>query len=219
MSGEELVCVDCGERFRLPDDVAARYPGWRPQRCRRCHQRARGAARGAGSGGGGRRGGGREPDRTTSEVLERFDAGPTTGVFTDGAADPNPGPGGWGAVYVVDDEIVAEDWGHEPHTTNNRMELTALIAGYDLVPRGTSATVYTDSRLAVDTITAWAPTWERRGWRRRSGEVENLDLVKALYERAVARPEIELRWIKAHAGSKWNEYADALATAYRRGER
>ncbi|QBI21707.1 ribonuclease HI [Egibacter rhizosphaerae] len=223
---EPLVCTDCGASFTLPDRVVAQYPNWRPARCRRCHGRRAGGSGGADpkgapskQGGARRRGGSREADRTTAEVLEHFDEGPDTGVFTDGAADPNPGPGGWGAVYVLEGEIVDEACGSEAHTTNNRMELTALIAGYDLVPPGEAVTVFTDSRLAVDTITKWAPGWKARGWRRKNGEVENLDLVKALYERATARPEIELRWIRGHAGSRWNEYADALATAYRRSER
>ncbi len=82
----------------------------------------------------------REENLTTAEVLAKYTAGPKDGVFTDGAAEPNPGEGGWGAVYVVGDQVVAERDGHEPHTTNNRMELAALIAGVALVPAGTKAT-------------------------------------------------------------------------------
>lgn len=152
--------------------------------------------------------------RRPLEVLDRHEGGPGEGVFTDGGARPNPGAGGWAAVWVVDGALVAEACGADPATTNNRMELTALIAGYDLVPAETAAIVYSDSRLAVDTITKWAAGWERRGWQRKTGPVENLDLVKALYERARARPEIELRWIAAHAGARWNEYVDALAGAH-----
>ena len=153
--------------------------------------------------------------QTTAEALARHDGGPKTGVFTDGGASPNPGPGGWGAVYVVDDEIVAEAYGHEEHTTNNRMELTALLAALDLVPEGTAATVYSDSNLAVRTINEWAEGWERRGWKRKTGPVENLDLVKKVYTGFKRRPELRLQWIKAHAGSRWNEYADALANRWR----
>ncbi len=230
MSGEHT-CVSCGTRFSLPASVAERYPGWVPPRCRDCHRPAEGggAAQTGGradrTGGGGakrargRRGGAREDNLTVAEVLERYHGGPTDGVFTDGSAHPNPGPGGWGAVYVIDDTVVDEAWGHEPQTTNNRMELTALIAGFDLVPEGTPATIYTDSRLAVDTITKWAPSWQRRGWRRKTGPVENVDLVRALFERAQARPEVRLEWIAAHTGARWNEYADALSTAYRRETR
>jgi ribonuclease HI len=153
---------------------------------------------------------------TLSEVLEAYTAGPTTGVFTDGAAHPNPGPGGWGAVYVVGNAIVTEARGADPQTTNNRMELTALLAGYAMVPRGTAAVVMTDSQLCVDTINSWAAEWERNGWKRKRGDIKNLDLVQELYRVALARPEIDLRWIKSHDGNRWNEYADALACAYRR---
>jgi ribonuclease HI len=205
----EHVCVDCGARFTVPEDVQARYPGWTPQRCRRCH---------GGRRGGRRRAGAREQDRTLAEVLERFDAGPVDGVFTDGAADPNPGPGGWGAVYVRDGTILDQAHGHEQHTTNNRMELTALLHGIALVPDGMPTTVYTDSKLCHDTLTKWAPGWKQRGWRRKSGPIANLDLVQALHEQLERRPELRLAWIPAHEGTRWNEYADALATAYRRAE-
>ncbi|MCC5949167.1 MAG: ribonuclease HI [Nitriliruptoraceae bacterium] len=151
-------------------------------------------------------------------MLQRFRDGPRDGVFTDGSSIPNPGPGGWGAVYVIDDEVIAQDHGHDAQTTNNRMELRALQAALELVPEGTSATIYTDSNLAVRTLTEWAAGWRRRGWVRKSGPVENLDLVQPLFEAFEARPELELQWIKAHAGNRWNEYADALATAWARDE-
>lgn len=128
---------------------------------------------------------------------------------------PNPGPGGWGVVYVVDNEIIAERSGHDRDTTNNRMELTALLEALDMVPEGTSVTVYTDSHLAVRTIEEWAAGWEKRGWKRKSGPVENLDLVKQVYKGYNARPELELEWIKAHVGYRWNEYADELASRWR----
>lgn len=160
-----------------------------------------------------------EENLTVAEVLAKYTEGPTTGVFTDGAAEPNPGPGGWGAVYVVEDRIVDEAYGHEPHTTNNRMELTALIAGYKMVPPARRTTVWTDSQLCVNTINQWAAGWEKRGWRRKGGEIKNLALVQELYGLALERPELKLRWIKAHSGLRWNEYADALATAYRRSRK
>jgi ribonuclease HI len=219
---ETATCSTCGTSFEVPASLRERFPGWTPSKCSTCH-------RNGGSGGGtvphegtrSRRSAGRPPggarDATDRPalVLERFTAGPLSGVFTDGSADPNPGPGGWGAVYVRDDEIIAEAHGHEPHTTNNRMELQALIAGYDLVPPGEAAVVYSDSNYCVRLINEWAAGWARNGWRRKAGPVKNLDLVKALYERAQGRPELELRWIKAHDGSRWNEYADALSVAYR----
>lgn len=203
-----LTCRSCGAAFTLPDRIRERYPGWAPKQCRACHTGGGDRAAGAGV----------EENLTVAQVLAKYSGGPTEGVFTDGSAQPNPGPGGWGAVLVVEGEVVDQAHGHEEHTTNNRMELTALIAGYDLVPAGMSTTVYTDSKLCVDTITKWAPAWERRGWRRKSGPIANLDLVKELYERARARPELRLAWIAAHSGNRWNEYADSLSTAYRRAE-
>jgi ribonuclease HI len=226
---EEARCKDCGATFEVAAGLRERYPGWTPSRCRACHDSANPAKGTSPSGTRGKRslsgrtrrppGGRGEENLTVAEVLARYSDGPDTGVFTDGSADPNPGPGGWGAVYVIGGRVIDEACGHERDTTNNRMELTAILHGVELVPKGTPATVYSDSRLAVDTITKWAPGWARNGWRRKTGPVQNLDLVQALYERVSDRPEIEVLWIKAHAGSRWNEYADALATAYRRAER
>ena len=190
----EFTCKNCGADFSLPQAVLDSYPGWRPAQCLECRDRNR--ARGS------------------SENSPAEDD-PQSGVFTDGGASPNPGPGGWGAVYVVDDVILAEECGYEPATTNNRMELTALIAALRLVPEDVPTTVYSDSRLAVRTINEWAAGWENRGWKRKTGPVENLDLVKEVYQGFRQRPELELKWIKAHAGFKWNEYADSLANLWR----
>lgn len=146
---------------------------------------------------------------------------PQTGVFTDGACAGNPGPGGWGAVYVVDGTIVDEAHGFDPDTTNNRMEFTALIEGLKLVPEGTSVTVYSDSNLAVRTINEWAAGWEARGWKRKKAGADgskvpkNLDLVKTAFRDFGARPEVDLQWIKGHADFTWNEYADDLANRWR----
>lgn len=153
-----------------------------------------------------------------SDIRKRFSAGPTTGVFTDGSAMPNPGPGGWGYVYVIEGNIVAEDRGSDPQTTNNRMELTALIQAYKALPIDTSVVVYSDSNLCVQTVNTWAKGWEKNGWRRKDGPIANLDLVRALYDEHLRRPNVTLTWIKAHNGWLWNEYADALSTAWAREE-
>ena len=91
---------------------------------------------------------------------------------------------------------------------------------HDIVQRGLFFEEFdTDARYLHRpgrTVTEWAAGWARRGWRRKTGPVENLDLVRPLYERSLERPELEIVWIKAHAGNRWNEYADALATAYAR---
>lgn len=209
-------CETCGRTFDVRPELAEKYPGWTPSQCPSCFRRSRGS--GGGNGRGRPSAGPREENLTVAEVLEKYEKGPREGVFTDGSANPNPGPGGWGAVYVVDGEIRGQDHGHEPDTTNNRMELTAVLHGIDLVPVGTPAVVYSDSKLVVNTMTQWAEGWERRGWKRKTGPVENLDLVRPTFEKLRARPELRLEWIKAHAGSRWNEYADSLSTAYTRDE-
>ncbi|MEY4547645.1 MAG: hypothetical protein RL685_3840 [Pseudomonadota bacterium] len=219
-------CQRCGRGFELPQATLDKYPAWQPKTCLRC--RAPGTKAGSHSrratppktqavgAGRSRRSEGAEGALTLEQVLATYTEGPLSGVFTDGAAHPNPGPGGWGAVYVVENQIIAQGQGSEPFTTNNRMELTALIAGYQLVPAGQAAVVMTDSQLCVDTVNTWAASWERNGWKRKGGEIKNLELVQELYRLARAHPRIELRWIKSHNGYRWNEYADALATAYRR---
>ncbi|MCB0351880.1 MAG: ribonuclease HI [Bdellovibrionales bacterium] len=153
---------------------------------------------------------------TLSEVLEKFHSGPDTGVFTDGGASPNPGPGGWGFVHVEKGQIVHQGYGHDASTTNNRMELTALIEALKSLSPDAVITVYSDSNLCVQTINEWASAWEKRGWKRKTGPIKNLDLVQQLYSLAKKRPGVKLQWVKAHNGDLWNEYADSLATAWSR---
>ena len=152
------------------------------------------------------------------EVLDRYTGGPETGVFTDGSCDGNPGPGGWGLVWVENEGIREQQHGSDPSTTNNRMELEALIAAYRMLPEDAKVTVYSDSQLCVKTVNEWAAGWEKRGWRRKSGPIKNLELVRELWDLVGSHPNVTLEWIRAHDGSRWNEYADALATTYlRRG--
>jgi ribonuclease HI len=222
-------CQTCRKAFEIPQAALDKYPGWTPKICIKCRE-----AQTAGPGSGGSPTKSRakssrprthaaapgssrsELNLTVAEVLDRFTEGPDSGVFTDGAASPNPGPGGWGAVFVRAGEIVGEAHGQEAHTTNNRMELSALIAGFELVPDEEAAIVWSDSQLCVNTINQWAAQWEKRGWKRNSGDIKNLDLVQRLYALKKKKPKLELKWIRAHSGLRWNEYADALATAYRR---
>lgn len=157
-------------------------------------------------------------DLPLAEVLEQFHDGPTTGIFTDGSSRPNPGPGGWGTVYVLDGKILDQRYGHDPDTTNNRMELTALIEGYKMVGASQTVNVYTDSELCVKILTEWAPGWRARGWRKKGGEIKNLELVKELYELYLSKPKAKILWVKAHNGWRWNEYADSLSTAWARKE-
>lgn len=160
----------------------------------------------------------RTQNLTTAQVLARFQGGPQTGVFTDGACTGNPGRGGWGAVYVRDGVVVAQRHGHDPATTNNRMELKAVIEGLRMLTPGDEVALYSDSQLVVNTLTKWAAGWEARGWQRKEGEVKNLDLVQEAFALYRERPKVRIQWIRAHDGTRWNEYADSLATAYLRDE-
>jgi ribonuclease HI len=153
---------------------------------------------------------------TPQQVLRRYKEGPKTGVFTDGSCEGNPGPGGWGFVWVENDRIVHEAWGADPATTNNRMELTALIHAYRALPEDAEITVYSDSQLCVNTVNEWAPGWARRGWKRKTGPIANLELVRELYALHLSHPSVSLAWIRSHDGSRWNEYADALASSFLR---
>jgi ribonuclease HI len=153
---------------------------------------------------------------TIAEVLSKFSAGPQTGIFTDGSARPNPGPGGWGVVWVQDGTIVKSAHGSAPDTTNNRMELTGLITALKMLPPGTALDVFTDSELCVNTINTWAHSWKKNGWKKKSGPIKNLELVQELYDLKQQHPAVTLKWIKAHNGWLWNEYADSLSTAWSR---
>ena len=115
-------------------------------------------------------------------------------------------------------EIRGRRHGYDPATTNNRMELRALIEAFKMLPEDAVANVLTDSRLCVNTITQWAPAWERKGWKKKSGPIKNLGLVQELLALCRAHPQCELIWVAAHSGNRWNEYADSLATAWMRDE-
>ena len=153
-------------------------------------------------------------------MAKHRDCGPQTGIFTDGSCEPNPGPGGWGVVAVSGGEVQWQVRGASSgKTTNNRMEMSAIIAALRRVPatapRSEQHVIYTDSNLCVNTLNSWAKKWEANGWRRSDGEVKNVDLVREAYELKQARPGVEIRWQKGHAGTTWNEYADRLAGAFR----
>lgn len=216
-------CQECSTSFTVPQSALDKYPGWKPRFCREHSPKKPAAGSGGARRGAKRRGqgGGRpmaEENLTLAAVLETYTLGPTSGAFTDGSAVPNPGRGGWGAVWVKDGEVIAQKHGHAPKTTNNRMELTALIEAFQLLPEDATVTIHTDSRLCVDTITKWAPNWERNGWKKKSGEIKNLELVQELLTLYRAHPNCTLQWIAAHSGNRWNEYADSLATAWMREE-
>ena len=137
-------------------------------------------------------------------------------IYTDGGCDPNPGPGGWGAVLVFRART-REISGSELKTTNNRMELTAAIAALRALRRPCDVVLHTDSQYLYRGITQWLPAWQRRGWRRANGRpVKNLDLWQDLVCE-LGRHRIDWRWVKGHSGNRYNERADQLATAARQG--
>lgn len=132
-------------------------------------------------------------------------------LYTDGACSGNPGPGGWGYV-LRDGETERRESGFEEHTTNNRMELLAIIKGLSTLAGPSNITVVTDSRYVVDAYTkGWIDKWVRQGWRTAGGKpVKNRDLWRDLVV-ALEGHTIEWRWVKGHSGHIMNEECDRLA--------
>ncbi|MBW7862302.1 MAG: ribonuclease HI [Rhodocyclaceae bacterium] len=131
-------------------------------------------------------------------------------IFTDGACSGNPGPGGWGAI-LRKGAHEKEIWGGEPHTTNNRMELLAVIRAFEQLKRPVHARVHTDSQYVQKGITEWIHGWKARGWKTAAkAPVKNVDLWQAL-DRAVGGHRVDWIWVRGHAGHAENERADALA--------
>ena len=131
-------------------------------------------------------------------------------LYADGACKGNPGPGGWGVLLRTGGRE-KEMFGGEAQTTNNRMELTAVIEGLRSLGAGSRVRVYTDSQYVQRGISEWIHNWKRRGWLTADKKpVKNVDLWKTLDETARAH-EVEWHWVKGHAGHPENERADALA--------
>jgi ribonuclease HI len=131
-------------------------------------------------------------------------------IHTDGACKGNPGPGGWGAL-LVSGAHEKELFGGEAHTTNNRMEMMAVIEALGALKGPCRVVLYTDSSYVQKGITEWISGWKARGWRTADKKpVKNEDLWRLL-DTAAARHRVEWRWVKGHAGDPGNERADALA--------
>lgn len=131
-------------------------------------------------------------------------------IFTDGACRGNPGPGGWGAILRLGGRE-KELWGGEAQTTNNRMELTAVIRALEALKRPVDARVHTDSQYVINGIQTWIVGWKRNGWKTADKKpVKNADLWQAL-DALAAGHRLEWVWVKGHAGHSENERADALA--------
>ncbi len=134
----------------------------------------------------------------------------TLDIWTDGACKGNPGIGGWGA-YLVYGKHRRELFGGEKETTNNRMELTAVIEALSILNRRCRIRLHVDSNYVKDGMTKWIQNWKKNGWRTKGRDpVKNADLWQKL-DRLVSEHDIEWFWIKGHAGDEGNEKADELA--------
>ena len=131
-------------------------------------------------------------------------------MYTDGACSGNPGPGGWGTV-LMSGKHRKELYGGERDTTNNRMEMMAVIRGAEAIKNGGVIDIYTDSKYVMQGMTEWVEGWKKRGWKTASKQpVKNVDLWQRL-EQALERHQINWHWVKGHSGVPENERADELA--------
>jgi len=131
-------------------------------------------------------------------------------MYTDGACSGNPGPGGWGTV-LMSGAHRKELFGGERETTNNRMEMMAVIRGAEALKRGCSVDIYTDSKYVMKGMTEWVVGWKKRGWKTAAKQpVKNVDLWQRL-EQALDRHEVNWNWVKGHSGIPGNDLADELA--------
>ena len=143
-------------------------------------------------------------------------------IFADGACSGNPGPGGWGTVIATPDGKVLELGGKEAHTTNNRMELRAVIEGLAAVKDMTGGVaVYTDSTYVIRGITQWIWAWRAKEWKTAEGkDVSNIELWKELSRFVAARkPKPEWHYVRGHQGIAGNERVDEIATGFTQGRR
>ena len=134
-------------------------------------------------------------------------------IYTDGACSGNPGPGGWGAILVYAGKE-KELSGGEEMTTNNRMELTAVVTALEMLKEACRVTLTSDSTYVIHSVTkGWVYNWEKKGWKKGSTPVPNADLWQKLL--LVAQPhEIEWVWVRGHNEHPYNERCDRLAVAY-----
>ncbi len=131
-------------------------------------------------------------------------------IYTDGACLGNPGGGGWGAVLLYK-EHCKKISGHQKDTTNNQMEMRAVIEALKIIKKSSQIIVYTDSKYVQNGISQWIHSWKKNGWRNSNKKpVKNVELWRELDEYS-SRHQIEWRWVKGHNGDKYNEMADRLA--------
>jgi len=134
----------------------------------------------------------------------------TVRLITDGSCLDNPGPGGWAAILRWGGHK-KELWGSDPETTNNRMEMTAVVEGLSALKHPCRVQIEVDSEYVKNGVTRWMPAWKRRGWKTAARQpVKNRDLWEKLDER-LARHQVEWRWVKGHADHEDNNRCDELA--------
>ena len=136
---------------------------------------------------------------------------PKVEIYTDGACSGNPGAGGWG-VILRGNGVEKELSGGQANTTNNRMELTAVIEALKALTKSCELIIYTDSRYVMDGVTKWLPNWQNNGWRtaNKKTPVKNIDLWQSL-ESLIQKHQIKWVWVKGHNGHAENERVDELA--------
>ena len=134
--------------------------------------------------------------------------------YTDGSASPNPGPGGFAVIKDGVPHILGSE---ESDTTNIRMEGKAIIAALQDA-NGDEAQIHTDSEFWINVITKWAPGWEAKGWKKKGGEIKNLDIVQEVYP-LYQQSNATLVWVRGHNGHELNELADEWANKAREGVR
>lgn len=131
--------------------------------------------------------------------------------YTDGSCSPNPGPGGFAVIRDMQPAVL----GHEKDSTNIRMEGQALIAAMKDAD-GAECQIFTDSEFWINVITKWAPGWAANGWRKKGGEIKNLEIVQEAYE-IYNTSKATLTWVRGHEGDEGNELADEWANKAREG--
>lgn len=136
-------------------------------------------------------------------------------LWTDGSASPNPGPGGYAVIEVVDGGAKPVVLGRDMDTTNIRMEGSAMIAAIKYAGEE-GCEIHSDSEFWINVLTKWAPTWQKNGWTKKTGPIKNLDLVQELYE-LYCTYDVKLVWVRGHVGTENNELADTWANKAREG--
>jgi len=146
-------------------------------------------------------------------------------IYTDGSCFPNPGPGGWGSILLFENDerkFEKEISGGDRESTNNRMEMQAVIGALEALKRPCNVKIYSDSQYVVKGVgcwingsnihpTGWMVGWERRGWKRKDGPLKNSDLWKKLHELVCRQESVQMVWVKGHDGNELNERCDVLA--------